>query len=114
MAISGISDSFEKPYFQPSFSEKGVGKNDTSESKMEDISNIDMQSLVSSLNELNKESSSFGERISFSYNEKTNSIIMKVIDNKTMEVVKEIPPKDAIKLAENIREYIGILIDEKR
>jgi flagellar protein FlaG len=111
MAISGVSDSFDKPYFQASFSEKGVGKNDTNENNAEDLSRIDMQSLV---NLLNKESSSYGERITFSYNEKANSIIMRVIDDKTLEVVKEIPPKDAVKLVENIREYVGVLIDETR
>jgi len=111
MAISGISDSFDKPYFQVLFSEKGIGKNNAGENNVEDVSKIDMEALV---NSLNKESSAYGERITFSYNEKTNSVIMKVIDEKTLEIVKEIPAKDAVKLVENIREYLGVIIDEKR
>jgi len=111
MAISAISDVFDKPYYKPSFSENNVGKNDNSEKNTKDISQVEMQVLVGLLN---KESSSYGERIAFSYNEKANSIIMKVIDGKTSEVIKEIPPKDVVRLVENIREYLGIIIDEKR
>ena len=109
MAISGISDFLDKPHFQTSFAEKGIGKND--ENNVEDVSKVDMKALVDLLN---KESSSHGERITFSYNEKVNSVIMEVINDKTLEVVKEIPARDAVKLVENIRDYLGVLVDEKR
>ena len=109
MAISGISDFFDKPYHRTSFSEKGIGKNDTGNRDIEDAPMVDVQALVNSLNE----SLPYGERVAFSYNEKAHSVIMKVIDNKTSEVIKEIPAKDAVKLVENIREYLGTIIDEK-
>lgn len=110
MAISGITDFFDKPYYRTSFSEKGIGKNDKDEDNTEDVSKTDMQALVDTLN---KESSSYGERIAFSYNEKAHSVIMRVIDSKTSEVLREIPAKDAVRLVENIREYLGMIIDEK-
>ena len=115
MAISGIINSFDQPYYRASFSEKGIGKNDISDTNVNSIEiedavdKIDMEALV---NSLNKESSLYGERITFSYNEKAHSVVMKVINDKTSEVIREIPARDAVKLAENIREYLGTIIDE--
>ena len=109
MAISGITDFLSKPYYGTSFSENGIGKNDKGEDNI-DVSKIDMQDLV---NSLNKEASSYGERIAFTYNEKAHSVIMRVIDSKTSEVIREIPAKDAVKLVESIKEYLGMIIDEK-
>jgi uncharacterized FlaG/YvyC family protein len=54
------------------------------------------------------------ERMSFSYNEKTQRIIVKVLDNETNEVVREIPSKEAIKLLEHIQDFLGMLVDESR
>jgi len=110
MAISGITDFLNKPYYRTSFPEMGIGKNDRGEDNTRDLSNMDIQALVDSLN---KESSSYGSRIAFTYNEKAHSVIMKVIDGKTSEVIREIPAKDAVRLVENIREYLGAFIDEK-
>ena len=63
---------------------------------------------------LNKTFDNENERITFSYHEKTNRIIIKVLDSKTNEVLREIPPKDILKLVENIQQYLGILYDESR
>ncbi|HOW83483.1 MAG TPA: flagellar protein FlaG [Spirochaetota bacterium] len=70
--------------------------------------------IYESLDRLNAAMSDFNERISFSYHEKTNRIIVKVIDSHTNEVVREIPPKDMIKLLEHLKDSMGILVDESR
>ena len=49
------------------------------------------------------------ERMSFSFNEKTQRIIVKVMNNDTNEVVREIPSKEAIKLLEHIQDFLGML-----
>ncbi len=63
---------------------------------------------------LNRSVKSYNDRISFTYNDKANSVIMKIIDTETSEVVREIPAKDAVKLLESIQDYIGMLVDESR
>ncbi|HOO72135.1 MAG TPA: flagellar protein FlaG [Spirochaetota bacterium] len=70
--------------------------------------------IYEAVEKLNSAMSDFRERISFSYHEKTNRIIVKVIDSATNEVVREIPPKDLIKLLEHIKEYMGMFVDESR
>ncbi len=54
------------------------------------------------------------ERMSFSYNEKTQRIIVRVLNNDTNEVVREIPSKEAMKLLEHIQDFLGMLVDESR
>ncbi len=70
--------------------------------------------ISDAVDRLNVAMGDLSERISFSYHEKTNRIIVKVIDSSTNEVVREIPPKDLIKLLEHIKEYMGMFVDESR
>lgn len=63
---------------------------------------------------LNNALGAYSERVSFKYHEKTNRLIVRVIDSQTNEVVREIPPKDLIKLLEHLQEYMGMLVDESR
>ncbi|MCU0821015.1 MAG: flagellar protein FlaG [Spirochaetes bacterium] len=63
---------------------------------------------------LNSAARSVNERVSFKFHEKANRVIMKVVDTKTDEVVREIPPKEMIKLLEQMHELIGMFVDESR
>ncbi len=66
------------------------------------------------VNRLNNGVRDIHERMSFSFNEKTQRIIVKVMNNDTNEVVREIPSKEAIKLLEHIQDFLGMLVDESR
>lgn len=50
----------------------------------------------------------------FSYHEETKSISIKVIDDDTSEVIREIPPKETLDMLAKMWELAGILVDEKR
>lgn len=67
-----------------------------------------------SIDTLNRAASAIDPRLSFSYDEKTKRIIMKVHDPSTNEVVRQIPSEEMIRLLENIHESIGLMIDTKR
>ena len=71
--------------------------------------NID--NLVDTLNSAAK---SINERVSFSFHEKTNRVIMKFSNSETNEVIREIPPKEMIKLLEHMHDLIGMFVDESR
>jgi flagellar protein FlaG len=71
--------------------------------------NID--NLVDTLNSAAK---SINERVSFSFHEKTNRVIMKFTNTDTNEVIREIPPKEMIRLLEHMHELIGMFVDESR
>ncbi len=74
----------------------------------------DRQETAAIVEKLNKSVEHFGGKLSFHYHEKTNRVIMKVLDPATHEVVREIPAKDAIKLLEHIQDFLGMLVDESR
>lgn len=50
----------------------------------------------------------------FKYHEATKQVSIKIIDDVTQEVIKEIPPEKSIEMVEKMLELSGILVDEKR
>jgi len=66
------------------------------------------------VNELNKLAGSFNEKVRFDLDDKTNRIIIKLINRDTNEVVSEIPSKYSIRLLEHFQEYLGLFVDESR
>ncbi|MBD3184883.1 flagellar biosynthesis protein FlaG [Candidatus Poribacteria bacterium] len=52
-------------------------------------------------------------RISFSEDQDTGATVIKIIDNKTDEVIKQIPPEEILKLRKRIGEMLGLLLDKK-
>jgi len=76
--------------------------------------NIDPEEVKKAVDELNKLSGSSNEKIQFSLDDKTNRVIIKVMDRDTNEVISEIPGKYSIRLLEHFREYMGLFVDESR
>jgi len=72
------------------------------------------EEIQKALKELNRLSGSFNEKVQFDFNEKTNRIIIKIINKDTDEVVSEIPSKYSLRLLEHIQENMGIFVDESR
>jgi len=109
MNISSIVDQVDNFYKEDRIKipdEKNLGN--TLDEKNEPTPE-EMQQFVQ---KLNKESASSDERISFSYNEKLNRIILKVINSNTDEIVREIPAKDMVSLMEHLKDSLGILFDK--
>ena len=48
------------------------------------------------------------------YHEATKQVSIKIVDDATQEVIKEIPPEKSIEMLEKMLELTGILVDEKR
>jgi flagellar protein FlaG len=68
--------------------------------------------LGRAVDELRRVSQVFDRKLSFSYNEDLNQVIVKVIDRETDTVIKELPPDALQRVHMRIREAIGLLIDE--
>ena len=68
--------------------------------------------LKTAIRDLQRVSEAFNRRLSFSLNEKLGQVIVKVIDNDTDMVVREIPPTELQHVYERIREVIGLLFDK--
>jgi flagellar protein FlaG len=68
--------------------------------------------LRTAIHDLQRVSEAFNRRLSFSINEKLGQVVVKVIDNDTDKVVREIPPTELQHVYERIREAIGLLFDK--
>lgn len=50
----------------------------------------------------------------FGIHEATNRVMIKIIDRKTKEVIKEFPPEKTLDMIAKAWELAGIMVDEKR
>jgi flagellar protein FlaG len=51
--------------------------------------------------------------LQFSIHEKTKQILVKIIDNNTKEVIKEIPPEKILDMVAAMLERTGLFVDKK-
>ena len=50
----------------------------------------------------------------FSVHEKTNQIMIKIVNQQTKEVIKEIPSEKILDMVANMCKLAGVFVDEKR
>ena len=55
----------------------------------------------------------FNRRVKLSVNDEINQVVIKVVDEDTDKVIKEIPPEEIQHLIARIKETIGLLVDQK-
>jgi len=68
--------------------------------------------LKIAIRDIQRVNETFNHRLSFNFNEKLGEVVVKVIDNDTDKVVREIPPVELQRVYERIREVIGLLFDK--
>ncbi len=85
---------------------------DSGEVQVEKVPN-DRQ-IKDAIEKINSKIKDHRTRCEFTYHEESNRISIKMIDEATDEVIKEIPPEDTIKMADRLWEMAGLLLDERR
>jgi len=69
--------------------------------------------LKDAVERVNKAMSPDNRRFEITIHEKTKEVLVKVVDTKTNETIKEIPPKKIVDLVVNLCEMAGIIYDAK-
>lgn len=64
--------------------------------------------------EMNRKINNSNEEAVFGVHEKTNRIMIKILNKDTKEVIKEFPPEKTLDMIASIWEMAGILVDERR
>ena len=70
--------------------------------------------VKSVLDQANKKMGPAKTKCEFSYHEDTKRVSIKVINQDTEEVIREIPPEETLEMLTKMWELAGILVDEKR
>ena len=76
--------------------------------------NLSEDQLKNAIDKANKQMRPHRTRFEFSYHEETKRVSITVRDRETSEVIKEIPPEQALEMLEKLWEIAGFLVDERR
>lgn len=69
--------------------------------------------LNQQLEEYSKTLEKNGTAVKFSVHKETHSIVVKIVDAVTDEVIKEIPPEKILDLVYNLCKNVGLILDER-
>ncbi len=78
------------------------------------IQEVSKEKVESALRDINAKIRPTHTECQFSYHEETKRISIKVLDQETGEVIREIPPEKTLDMIAKTLELAGILVDEKR
>jgi flagellar protein FlaG len=70
---------------------------------------VDLKTVI---RDIQRVSEAFNRHLTFTLNEKLGQVVVKVIDNDTDKVVREIPPAELQRVYERIRDVMGLLFDK--
>jgi flagellar protein FlaG len=70
--------------------------------------------INSSVEKANKILFKNNTHLQFKIHKETNDVIIKIIDDETGDILKEIPPEKFVDMIAKITEVAGIFVDEKR
>ena len=88
---------------------------ETEEEDMEVLFNMEkepaMSTIDSAISKMNAEMAK--TRCAYAYDEDTKRITIKVYDDETDELIREVPPEKSLEVLKKVWEMAGIMIDEK-
>lgn len=73
---------------------------------------LDSDVLAKIADKINKDFRLFNTTMSFSVDDATGNTVIKIVDRDSGKVIREIPPSELLKLAANLAEIIGRIVDE--
>ena len=71
------------------------------------------EDLKEKIDDMNDIMETLDEKLAFELHDDTETIMTQIIDIKSREVIKEMPPKEMLDLAAKIHEMVGLIIDEE-
>lgn len=78
------------------------------------IQEVSKEKVESAIRDINAKIRPTHTECQFSYHEATKRISIKVLDQESGEVIREIPPEKTLDMIAKTLELAGILVDEKR
>lgn len=70
--------------------------------------------IKEAVNKINEQLKNLKTRCEYTYHEEVNRVSIKIIEDGTEKVIKEIPPESTIDMVKELWKQAGILIDESR
>ena len=93
---------------ESSSNDSGNGSSQNPESKK-----VAQSTIENTMSEVNSKIKLSNTQLRYSIDEETQRISIKVIDQQTDKVIREIPPEETLEAIKKIWEIAGIIVDEK-
>lgn len=87
--------------------------NTYNQDKTTNLGNINLSQLEEAVVDINDFLFRENSRFEFKIHERTNRVMVKLMDNDTNEVIREIPPEKMLDIVGGIWDFVGILVDER-
>lgn len=71
------------------------------------------EAVEETVDEINARLVKNDKHLEYSFHDKTNTLVVKIIDTSSGEIVKEIPNTKLLEMAASVWERFGLIIDEK-
>ena len=75
-----------------------------------DLKRVDIHRMAADVEQV---SQTFNRKLQFIVDQRSNEVIVKVIDKNTDKVIKVLPPEELQRLHRKLKETIGLLFNEK-
>ncbi len=114
-SVSSLTMEGQKIYAAKAESPKPVVKSPVIQSGAEVAQSIeknlaDFKADIQQLEKMSEVTS--GRKLQFNVNKELNTVIVRIVDSNTNQVVKQIPSEDMVKLKTRIRKAIGSMYDK--
>lgn len=92
---------------------EGQGRDNQPSLSYQEEATATNERLKEAVARFNKSSGANSEAV-FGIHEGTNRVTIKIVDKKTKETIKELPPEKTLDMIAKVWEMAGIMVDEKR
>lgn len=90
-----------------------IDNNQEQLNQKEEIKNLDEKQLKELMDNLKQKFEYYSKYLKIEIDKDLNKPIVKIIDQKTNEVIKQIPPEEILKIMKKIEEMIGVLFKKE-
>ncbi|AFV02573.1 hypothetical protein UNSWDHB_2876 [Dehalobacter sp. UNSWDHB] len=87
-----------------------VDQKDNAASAREELPREQVEQAAEKMNRL---MGLFNKKLQFEVAEKSDRIVVKIIDQESGEILSEIPPARVVEMLESVQDSVGLLVDEK-
>lgn len=94
-------------------SQKGNSDNSQNPEARQDNPQASMDQLKKAVEKINGAQMESSEAV-FGFHEETNRVTIKIVDKKTKEVIKELPPEKTLDMIAKVWEMAGLFVNEQR
>jgi len=95
---------------QANFIKVNGDKNAVADTKRTEIKEKEIHKAIDKLNKFLEDKSTHAE---YSIHDKLKDVMIKIVDDKTGEVIQELPPKKVLDMVAKMCEMVGLIVDNK-